>query len=255
MLGRVLSGIWRSLFSPPPAPVAAPEAGNPIAAYFFNNPGRLMQKWHHYFDIYHRHFAPFRGRSPVVIEIGVFHGGSLQMWRQYFGPGALIVGIDVEPRCLELAEDGIEIMIGDQGDRNFLAEVRRRYPRIDILIDDGGHTMAQQIATFEELYPHIQPHGLYLCEDIHTSYAPNYDGGYRREGTFIEYSKGLIDRLYAWWSFEPERFVIDDLTRSTYALHFYDSVLVIEKKPITTPAESVTGQPSFWTTGQPPPAA
>jgi hypothetical protein len=249
MLGRFLAGIWRSVFSPAPAPASAPapapEAGNPLAAYFFNNPGRLMQKWHHYFDIYHRYFAPFRGRSPVVIEIGTFHGGSLQMWREYFGPGALIVGVDVDPRCRELAEEGIDIMIGDQADRGFLAEVRRRYPRVDILIDDGGHTFPQQIATFEELYPHIQPHGIYLCEDIHTSVAPNFGGGYRREGTFLEYAKGLVDRLYAWYTFEPERFAVDALTRSTYALHFYDSVLVVEKRPMREPTQSVTGRPSW----------
>ncbi len=204
-----------------------------------------MQKWHHYFDIYHRHFASFRGRSPVVVEIGVFHGGSLQMWREYFGRGATIVGIDIDPRCKEFAQDDVDIMIGDQADRNFLAEVRRRHPRVDIVIDDGGHTMPQQINAFEELYPHVQPEGLYLCEDMHTSYVDAWGGGYRRDGTFVEFSKGLIDRLHAWYSREPERFAVDELTRSTYALHFYDSVLVIEKKPMERPAESATGRPSF----------
>jgi len=239
MPGRKITDAFRSMLALPPA------SQNPLAAYFVANPGRLMQKWHHYFDIYHRHFAPFCGRSPVVVEIGVFHGGSLQMWSKYFGRGARIVGIDIDPRCAEFAEEGVDIMIGDQADRNFLAEVRRRYPHVDILIDDGGHTMQQQIASFEELYPHVQPEGIYLCEDMHTSYVADWGGGYRREGTFVEFSKGLIDRLYAWYSREPERFAIDDLTRSTYALHFYDSVLVIEKKPIEPPEQSATGRPSF----------
>ena len=113
------------------------------------------------------------------------------------------------------------------------------------MIDDGGHTMAQQITSFEELYPHVQPRGVYLCEDLHTSYTPEFGGGYRREGTFIEYSKALIDRLHAWYSFEPERFGVDEMTRSTYALHFYDSVLLVEKRPIEEPQASVTGTPSF----------
>jgi hypothetical protein len=104
--------------------------------------------------------------------------------------------------------------------------------------------MGQQIASFEELYPHIQPNGLYLCEDMHTSVAPRFGGGYRREGTFLEYSKGLVDRLCAWYSFEPDRFAVDALTRSTYALHFYDSVLVIEKRPIEPPRHSKIGKPS-----------
>jgi Methyltransferase domain len=223
----------------------ARDDGNPLAAYFFRNPGRLIHKWHHQFDIYHRHFKRFRGRSPVVLEIGVFHGGSLQMWREYFGPGARIIGVDVDERCRQFAEEQIEILIGDQEDRAFLADIRRRLPHIDIVIDDGGHTMGQQIASFEELYPHVQPHGVYLCEDMHTSYAPSFGGGFRREGTFVEYAKGLVDRLHAWYSFEPERFAVDALTRSTYALHFYDSVLVVEKRPIEPPKVSTTGRPSF----------
>ncbi len=248
MLRRVLSDLIRSMTSGPVAPssrVAQEQAINPFSEFFFNHRGRLIHKWHGYFEIYHQHFARFRGRSPVVVEVGVFHGGSLQMWRDYFGPGARIFGIDIDPRCKAFEDEATAILIGDQSDRRFLAEVRERVPQIDILIDDGGHLMGQQIATFEELYPHIQPHGIYLCEDIHTSFLSDWGGGYRREGTFLEYSKALIDRLYGWYSQEPSRFNIDELTRTTYALHFYDSVLVIEKRPMAPPQQSTTGIPSF----------
>jgi hypothetical protein len=216
-------------------------SANPLAEYFFNNPGRHIQKWHHYFDIYHRHFEPFRGRAPVVVEIGVLGGGSLQMWHHYFGRGTRAVGIDVNPACEQFADESTTILIGDQGDRRFLAEVRRQVPHVDILIDDGGHRMQQQIATFEELYPHIQPHGVYLCEDVHTSFISEYGGGYRRPGTFLEYSKALIDRLYGWYTQDPERLTVDSFTESTLGLHFYDSVVVIEKRPIPKPEASHTG--------------
>jgi hypothetical protein len=237
MLRRVLSDALAVLRAKPTA--------NPLAEYFRNNPGRLIDKWHHYFEIYHRHFAAFRGRSPVVVEIGIFHGGSLEMWRRYFGRGARIVGIDVDPRCRQFEGDSVSVMIGDQADRNFLAEVRARFPHVDIVIDDGGHTMAQQITSFEELYPHIQPHGVYLCEDLHTSYYPPYGGGYRKDGTFIQYATRLVDQLHAWYSTEPDRFRVDEITRSTHGLHFYDSVLVVEKRPIAEPTASKTGKPSF----------
>jgi len=240
MLGKFLADLWRS-----PAAAQPREDANPLAAYFFANPGRMIQKWHHYFEIYHRHFQAFRGRSPVVLEIGVFQGGSLQMWREYFGPGALIVGIDVDPRCKQFEEQQVRVLIGDQADRAFLAEVRRQLPRVDIIIDDGGHRMDQQIASFEELYPHLQPEGVYLCEDVHTSVMASHEGAYRKPGTFLEYSKGLVDRLYAWYSEQPEAFSVDALTRSTYALHFYDSVLVVEKRPIERPRQSVTGTQTF----------
>ena len=248
MLGRLLANLLRSLVSGKGAFVPdadRPQAADPIAEYYFSNSGRLINKWHHYFEIYHRHFEPFRGRSPVVVEVGVFHGGSLQMWQHYFGPGPHIVGIDVDARCKQFEDESTTILIGDQADRRFLAEVRERVPHIDILIDDGGHTMTQQIATFEELYPHIQPNGIYLCEDIHTSFMPEYGGGYRREGTFLEYGKALVDRLYGWYSRDHTVLTVDEFTRATYALHFYDSVLVMEKRPIDPPQVSATGTPAF----------
>jgi cephalosporin hydroxylase len=218
---------------------------NPLADYFFANPGRLIHKWHHYFEIYHRHLERFRGQSPVVVEVGVFHGGSLQMWHEYFGAGTRVVGIDIDPRCKQFEDASTTILIGDQADRGFLAEVRKAVPRIDILIDDGGHNPAQQIATLEELYLHIQPNGVYLCEDIHTSFMPDYGGGYLRPGTFLEYAKGLVDNLYAWHSQETERLTVNQFTVSTFGAHFYDSVLVLEKRSVGEPKVSKTGKPSF----------
>jgi hypothetical protein len=231
------------LLAPSPAIPGAAFA-NPLGEYFLGNPGRLIHKWQHYFEIYHRHFERFRGHSPVVVEIGVQHGGSAQMWREYFGAGARIVGIDIDPRCSRFQDDSIDILIGNQADREFLAEVRKRYPRVDVLIDDGGHTMEQQIVTFQEMYLHVQPHGVYLCEDVHTSYFPGHGGGLKRPGTFIEFTKNLIDWLNAWYC-TPEGEEMDVFPCSTHALHFYDSVVVIEKRPVEPPRNSRTGTPSF----------
>jgi hypothetical protein len=224
---------------------AGPARGNPLADYFLDNPGRLIHKWHHYFEIYHRHFQRFRGASPVVLEIGVQHGGSLQMWREYFGAGASIVGVDINPACAQIREPQISVVIGDQSDRAFLRGLRALVPRVDILIDDGGHTMQQQIATFEELYQHVHPEGVYLCEDLHTSYWPQFGGGLRRPGTFIEFSKALIDRLHGWHAAEPG-FGPDDFTRGAFGLHYYDSILVIEKRPVPKPVHSRTGRPALF---------
>ena len=243
MLGQLLARFFRS--APARTARAAVAESNPLAEYFFDNPGRLIDKWDHYLEIYHRHFAAFRGKSPVVVEIGVWHGGSLQMWRDYFGAGCRVVGIDNNPRSLKFADRDTTILIGDQGSREFLASVREQVPHIDILIDDGGHTMAQQTATFEELYPHIQPNGIYLCEDMHSSLWPRFGGGVRSADSFLEYSKALIDGLYAWHSQEPELLAVNGFTESTFSMHFYDSVLVIEKRPMATPRRSKTGTPSF----------
>jgi hypothetical protein len=199
--------------------------------YFVGNKGRLMTKWLHYFDIYERHFGRFVGQEVNVLEIGVFHGGSLQMWKHYFGDQAAIYGLDVNPRVKSLEEDRIHILIGDQGDRNFWTGVKPSLPVFDIIIDDGGHTMDQQRITFEELYPLLSPTGVYLIEDLHTSYWPRFGGGYERPDSFVEYSKRLIDKLNAW--------------HSTWSMSYYDSVLVIEKRPIVRPA-SISSGFSSW---------
>ena len=244
MLGTLLSDLFRQAMrgkSKPAAENTSTKQDNPLAEYFFNNPGRKISKWHHYFEIYHRHFAGFRGCSPVVIEIGVWNGGSLQMWHHYFGPGTRVIGIDVNPQALQFKDEMTEILIGDQADRRFLADIRKRVPHVDIVIDDGGHTMTQQITTFEELYSHVQPNGIYLCEDMHTSLWPEFGGGYGKPGTFLEYGKALVDRLYAWHSRDSAVLGIDQVTTATHSLHFYDSVLVVEKRPMERPLNYLSG--------------
>lgn len=245
MLGRLLIDLVRSAAKGKLSLGGGAEArgrSNPLEKYFRENTGREIVKWQHYFEIYHRHFAAFCGRSPVVVEIGVLKGGSLQMWHHYFGAGTRVVGIDIDPKCLEFEDGDTTILIGDQADRKFLATVREQVPRVDILIDDGGHSMTQQITTFEELYPHVQPEGIYLCEDIQTSLWPEFGGGYAKPGTFLEYGKSLIDKLYGWHSRDPAALTVDAFTLSAHSLHFYDGVLVIEKRPMERPRVYMTGE-------------
>jgi len=215
-----------------------------LERYFRTNDKRLINKWNHYFDIYDRHFNRFRGKEIVILEIGVFQGGSLQMWKDYFGGNAKIYGIDVNPKCKNLEEENIEIFIGDQADRLFLRSVKKIIPMIDILIDDGGHTMIQQKVSFEELFPQVKNGGVYVCEDTHTSYWSAYGGGFKRPGTFIEYSKKFVDHLNAYHSKEAA-LRINGFTRTVDSIHYYDSVVVIEKKRHDQPFIEKSGNMSF----------
>jgi len=218
---------------------------NDLEKYFEDNPGRLIHKWIHYFEIYDHHFSRFRGKEVKILEFGVFHGGSLQMWKEYFGEHAQIIGVDINPSCKELEEDRIAIYIGNQEDKQFLAKLKDEIGEVDIVIDDGGHYMTQQITTFEEIYPIVSSKGVYLVEDLHTSYWSHFGGGYQRNGTFIEYTKKLIDQLNAWHSHALEVFKVDDFTRTTKSMHFYDSITVFEKGEIHAPSHKMTGKPSF----------
>lgn len=164
---------------------------NDLEKYFTENTEKLIRKWKHYFDIYDRHFSRFRGTDVHIVEFGVSHGGSLQMWKHYFGPKARVFGIDINPHCKTLEEEQIEIFIGDQEDRTFLKSLTAKIPRIDILIDDGGHKMKQQINTYEEIFPCIDKNGVYLCEDLLTSYWPQYGGGYKSAARLLSIARTL----------------------------------------------------------------
>lgn len=209
-------------------------ANNDLYRFFINSSHRPMEKWIHYFEVYDQFLRKFRNKDIVMCEIGVCDGGSLQMWKNYFGDKAHIVGIDIDKRCKAFEEEDISVEIGSQDDTLFLDSIKKKYPKIDILIDDGGHIMNQQIRTLEELYPHISYNGIYICEDTHTSYWKSYDGGYKKYGSFIEYIKEFIDKVNAWHS-ETELLKPDYYTRSIAGIHIYDSMVVLEKKKMDFP--------------------
>ena len=100
--------------------------------------------------------------------------------------------------------------------------------------------MKQQINTFEELFYKVEENGVYLCEDLHTSYWYGFGGGYKKSDSYIEYSKRFIDYINAWHS-KTSRLSVNEFTKSVHSLHYYDSVLVIEKRTMEEPVHLHTG--------------
>ena len=196
---------------------------NPLRDYFnAHEEGRGIWKWDHYFDLYHRHLARFVDTDAHLVEVGVFSGGSLEMWRSYLGPAARITGIDIAPECRAYEDDHTKIAIGDQADRSFWAEFRMGNPPIDIVIDDGGHQPEQQRITLEETLPFLRPGGVFICEDIHGV------GGH-----FAAYAHGLADRLNH-SSIRPESRVrivspASALQAAVGSIAFYPFAVVIER--------------------------
>ncbi len=194
---------------------------------FLTNRGKVIHKWEHYFPIYERHFSPWRGKSLTFLEIGVARGGSLPMWRRYFGPLATVVGLDIDARCREHEENGVSVRIGNQSDPAFLNEVIQEFGPPDVVLDDGSHRMDDLLASFSHLYPLVSKNGVYMVEDLHTAYWEDFGGGLREPASFINHAKQLVDQLNADHSrgaVEPDRF-----TRETFAISFYDSMAVFEK--------------------------
>jgi hypothetical protein len=205
-------------------------------ADFLSNNKKPIHKWLHYFPAYERHFARYVSRPVTFWEIGCGAGGSLQMWRRYFGPYAQIIGLDIRPECEAFSGDQIAIRIGSQSDPKFLDDVLNDFGTPDIILDDGSHKMNDVIASFRHLYPKLDRVGIYMVEDLYTAYLQSFGGGLRREGTFIELCKGLIDELNG-----THTSIGTEFTATTLSMHFYDSIVVFEKgrrtlrKAIRTP--------------------
>ncbi len=208
---------------------------------FEQHEGNLIHKWDHYFKIYDYHFKEFQEKEIVVLEIGVSQGGSIDLWKNFFGPKLRYYGIDINPKCKELEDENITIFIGSQSDVDFLNKVKAQIPELDILIDDGGHTMKQQIVSFENLFEKIKFGGLYLCEDNHTSYWFEFGGGMKKKGTYLEFVKNLVDVMHLWYAGKNTNIPNSDLKESIYAIHIYNSIVVIEKEKIAKPFDIQIG--------------
>jgi len=194
---------------------------------FLNHQGRTIHKWKHYFPAYEAHFARYINRPLTFLEIGCGQGGSLQMWKRYFGPHAQIIGLDIRPECAQFQEDQIAIRIGDQASHQFLAQVLEEFGTPDIVLDDGSHIMPHILESFRFLYHRTAANGIYMVEDLHTAYWDEFGGGLRRQGSFIEVTKHLIDELNADHSrnaLPPTPF-----TRATQSIHIYDSLVTFER--------------------------
>lgn len=197
---------------------------------FYTHEGPLIHKWDHYFEIYERYFSKYRSQKVNILEIGVSQGGSLQLWKKYFGNQAAIYAIDINPACKQFEEENIRIFIGSQSDPAFLNEVTDQIPELDIIIDDGGHTMLQQKISFETLYPKVKEGGVYIVEDTHTSYWYEFHGGLRKRTSFIEYAKNLIDSLYEHHVHEKHKILLTGNTKHINSIHFYDSMVIFDKR-------------------------
>jgi len=225
---------------------------------FINNKtGKPIHKWHHYFDIYEKHFSRIKkqNKKPVILEIGVQNGGSLLMWKKYFGKKSKIFGIDIDEECKKHTDlsKNIEVLIGDSSNIEWLTSIVNQLPEIDIVIDDGGHTRKQQINAFLALYDKISKNGVYLVEDLHCNYFKEFNDN---PESFIDFAKSKIDLLHGYFTSNTneetsflevynrliippkersEKINVPLFTKSTHSISFYDSIIVFDKKEIKEP--------------------
>jgi len=173
-----------------------------------------------YFSIYDEIFEKFKDKKITLVEVGVTNGGSLMMWREYFKDNANIIGIDYNPAAKKWEKYGYKIFIGDQSNSNFWKSFFEEVGNIDILIDDGGHTNEQQLATFHSCYKHINKDGIMFFEDTHSSYLREF--GNPSKYSFINFCHSLIDKQ------NKKSIEKNNLTylSKIYKIQFYQSVVI-----------------------------
>ena len=214
-------------------------ATNDLEKIFYTHKGRVVHKWIHYPAIYDRFLSVYRNTPVKMLEIGVFKGGSLEMWRTYLGAQATIFGIDINPDCAEYVDPPNQVRIGSQADPKFLRGVIDEMGAPDIILDDGSHVASHQRASFFALFPLLAEGGLYMIEDLHTSYWRGaFEGGLRRPGTAIELVKTMIDDMHAWYHGRRQQTAGKT---QIGAIHIFDSIVVIEKARRTEPLQIKVG--------------
>ncbi len=169
-----------------------------IFTCFMKSPYKSL-KVSSYFAIYESLFSRYINNEIIFVEIGILNGGSLFMWRDYFGPKARIIGIDLNPNAKKWEKYGFEIFIGNQTDKKFWDHFKKEVGPVDIVLDDGGHTYEQQIITTESLLDNINDGGIIVVEDTHTSYMDGYGP---KQYSFLNYVKNKIDQINYRFCFE-----------------------------------------------------
>ncbi len=207
----------------PESPPSIGPAGQEIYKAFCHSP-YLSNKHSSYFQTYGELFEKYRGKPITFIEIGVFSGGSLFMWRDYFGPQARIIGVEFNPDAVRWREHGFEIHIGSQSNPGFWQDFFENVGPVDLVLDDGGHTYEQQISTVHCCLPHVKDGGMIAVEDTHTSYFKDF--GYPSKYSFIEWVKVLIDNINS--RFHSVHASELDYRNSIHSIEAFESIIAFK---------------------------
>lgn len=202
---------------------------------------------HNYCEKYEKWF-PFNRLEPLkILEIGVLDGHSLLSWRDIY-PNATIVGIDIDSKCksFENIDRKIYVEIGSQDDPDFLQNVASKYGPFDFILDDGSHMQSHIVFSFNHLFDYVRSEGIYVIEDSTSAYWDDYEGGFRKKGTSVEFCKDLVDDVNfngiyqsSFWSVHARRedYLIPQVNRTNpeirtdiESVNFLNGIIIITKR-------------------------
>jgi len=191
----------------------------------FNQSKLTSIKWEKYFHIYDKIFKKYRNKKITFVEIGIFQGGSLEIWKNYFGKKSKIIGIDLNPKCKKFKNKNrnIDVFIGDQSNPDFWKNFFKKVGKVDVILDDGGHTNKQQIITVLNTANNIKDGGKLVIEDTHTSYLEKF--GNQSRYNFINFAKQIIDQVNYTFPFKKKKKFKNTLDKYVYGISFFESIV------------------------------
>lgn len=208
--------------------------------------GKTSDKWSFYIDAYEQAFLPKRNDALSLLEIGIQNGGSLEIWAAYFKQARILVGCDINPKCVELEYDDprIELVIGNANEDQIQIEILRKSAQFDLIIDDGSHRSSDIVQSFSRYFPHLADGGMYVAEDLHCSYWNSFEGGLFHPSSSISFFKRLADIVnFEHWGIPAKRneiiksfFDAYNCTISSvdlaeiHSIEFLNSICIIRKK-------------------------
>ena len=234
----------RTTPSPDDPPSPADSSPEPIITDSFYD---LAMKYgtdkvttHNYHHMYHKHIAPLRYKPIKMLEIGLGcdmnygPGASYYTWLDFI-PNVDLYYIEYDAACAEKwahKTTGATIFSGDQADIPFLEDfLKKTGGGFDIIIDDGGHTMHQQITSLETLFASVKPGGIYFIEDLQTSYMHQYGGGPDSDQTTLNYIKEMHDDLNVASPSGPANFV-HEVSRNVQSIECMEEICAFFKKEL-----------------------
>ena len=189
----------------------------------FSNSEKYSIKWSNYFQVYEKILSNYRNKKIKFVEIGVANGGSLFMWRKYFGKKAKIIGIDLNPNAKKLEKNGFKIYIGNQSDKKFWDNFYKKEGKVDLILDDGGHKNLQQISTVHHSLPYVKDGGKIVVEDTGTSYVKK-EFNNPSKYSFINYAKNIIDVIHRRSPLLKKE--LNFYSKKIFLVEFFESIVV-----------------------------
>lgn len=207
--------------------------------------GDKGSNWHNYTKVYAFYFSSIRDKPLKFLEIGIYKGASVALWESYF-PNAELHFVDISVDLVQYQPQRATYHVADQSNSNQLESLMNQIGDCDIILDDGGHTMEQQLVSFKTLFPHLNSGGLYIIEDLHTSYWTSYGGGgsdahpKAGNGTMVQFLKDLVEDVNyvgaRTWKANHDvdlSYYKNELTpyrEQILGIHFYDSLCIVIKR-------------------------